>query len=332
MDMMENRRTRDMQPIFQRMVRPQEPTLPGGVPTKRNLDLLNTGTIDVPAIPTLPAPVASPLRDRSIVPKRSSSADTELRKVKLRRVDLDFRNVTLVNSSPWQGGKRLGVLTQDSSQYTIWTPNKSYLDMLLFKASNDEVQAKVELETLSTLSHVNIVKLRSAYRWENQIYLGLEYCRYTLQELLHVHLPFEEVQIRLVAQTVFDAVAYLHQNKIAHNAITLHAIRVSSKAQFVLADFEQSCSGDGPDGSREDLEALAAVLVQCMEGCAREPASSLTDYLAHMREQRDSKQVFGISNAARWSGSTELVDFVEHLLDRSRSAQGKLEKPVSGFR
>lgn len=74
-----------------------------------------------------------------------------------------------------------------------------------------------------------------------------------------------------------------------------------------------------------DLEALAVVVAQCMDGKVFETDGS-RDVAKRMRAQK--RQVFGIQDAERWSGSKQLIDFLDEMLG-TKLPDVKLNLPVS---
>jgi hypothetical protein len=49
---------------------------------------------------------------------------------------------------------------------------------------------------------------------------------------------------------------------------------------------------------------------------------------ADVRDLRATNKVFGLSNAERWSGCQQLIDFIDDLFSAERSAMVKIKKPV----
>lgn len=82
--------------------------------------------------------------------------------------------------------------------------------------------------------------------------------------------------------------------------------------------------------NEHDLDALAAVLVECMDGRPHGPCDRAAEKVARIRVQRDENQVFGVKDAERWSSCKQLIDFVDELIDRKKPALQKLDRPVSG--
>jgi hypothetical protein len=48
-----------------------------------------------------------------------------------------------------------------------------------------------------------------------------------------------------------------------------------------------------------------------------------------VKAQRRANRVFGLTHAEKWSGSKQLIDFLDDIFDEERSIQSKFQKPVS---
>ena len=146
---------------------------------------------------------------------------------------------------------------------------------------------------------------------------------------------------------VFDAIRYLFVSGYVHTAISLQSIRVSSNKHYVVlgematmklcwapltapADFD-NCKKVGDVSSQVDLDALASVLITCMDK-GPQTALEVAPHVQFVREQRAKSQVFGIGAPERWSGSKQLVDFLDDLLNAGKAPQAKLERAVSMLR
>lgn len=117
-------------------------------------------------------------------------------------VTSDCNQVQMVHkASPWIHGLKLGELTQGACCWSIRAPKEQFRDIVMFKEKEEEAGRK-ELDILTKIFHPNVVRIRHAYSYEGSIYLGFEYCRHTLHEMLHVHLKMQEAQIKVVARSV----------------------------------------------------------------------------------------------------------------------------------
>jgi hypothetical protein len=50
-----------------------------------------------------------------------------------------------------------------------------------------------------------------------------------------------------------------------------------------------------------------------------------------VKQQRQNNKVFGLGKAELWSGSKQLIDFLDDLFSEERTAQTKFARPVSIF-
>lgn len=127
------------------------------------------------------------------------------------------QDIVLHRADPWSQGLKLGDLTQGATTWGILSPRESFRDIIMFKKTEHEAGMH-EMEILKRVSHRNIMKLCHVYTHEELIYLGFEYCRHTLQELLHVHLQFQELHLRAIAQSVRKMIL---QHTISHSELTI---------------------------------------------------------------------------------------------------------------
>lgn len=77
-----------------------------------------------------------------------------------------------------------------------------------------------------SLNHKNIAKVRHLLWEDDLLAIGWENCRYTLNQILHVHRPLFEQQIQFIARSVFNAISHLTQHGVSHQAISLSSIRI----------------------------------------------------------------------------------------------------------
>ena len=194
------------QEIFVRAPRPQEPSLPH-VPTKVRLaQQINAGEASSRTPLSIPLPTYK--RKTSEDFSRENQAELLSRPTKRMRplgestINHDRAPLVIMRmQSPWQTVKRLGVFKQGSTRWTICAPKEDFLDLIMFEEL-DKKAGITKFNLLKNLSHPNIIKLKHAFIHDNLVYLGLEYCRHTVQELIHVHIPLEEYHIRVLAKSV----------------------------------------------------------------------------------------------------------------------------------
>lgn len=103
--------------------------------------------------------------------------------------------------SPWTAGVRLGDLVQGGERMTLCVAEAGDKEVVMFKrlAKREGVD---EMRVLQQIRHPNIVPLKQAFLDGESIYLGLEYHRCTLGELLCVHIDLDEPAIQYIARSV----------------------------------------------------------------------------------------------------------------------------------
>jgi hypothetical protein len=77
---------------------------------------------------------------------------------------------------------------------------------------------------------------------------------------------------------------------------------------------------------KTDLDDLGFVLFDCMEGHLL-PADRRNRQL--VQQQRKAYKVFGLTNAEKWSGSKQLMDFLDDIFSDDRITGMKFIQAVS---
>jgi hypothetical protein len=95
---------------------------------------------------------------------------------------------------------------------------------------------------------------------------------------------------------------------------------------MIAADFEHASKLLPGTYSNSDLVDLGFVLLECMEGHLL-PADRRNHRI--VVEQRRANKVFGLASAEKWSGSKQLVDFLDNIFDEDRPIHSKFDRPVS---
>ena len=181
--------------VFSRAVRPQKPTLPPNIPNKRSpVEQENNQEHEAATYAVKKLNVTQGSDRKALVNvvetlKGLSRDSTQSGLVALRRC------------SPWTVMTRLGVLTQSSQDLILCSSKESFGDLLFIQEVNKE-RGEKEFKILSEISHSNIIKVRQAFENNDRVFLGFEYFRHTLQELVCVHLPLEERHIRTISRSV----------------------------------------------------------------------------------------------------------------------------------
>ena len=99
-------------------------------------------------------------------------------------------------------------------------------------------------------------------------------------------------------------------------------------ADAATAGFDHCIRTTKDEIENTDLEALALVLIECMDSQPQGRIETIEERLKSVRRQRSVHKVFGIEDGERWSSSKQLIDFLDYLLCVEKPALSKLEKKV----
>jgi hypothetical protein len=94
----------------------------------------------------------------------------------------------------------LGTLTQNNVKWAL-RAQRGRSGLIMVKSTKYE-DGLAEQQILETLNHRNITKLVHACVDDGILCLAIEYCRFTLAEILFVHLKPEEQQVQYIARSV----------------------------------------------------------------------------------------------------------------------------------
>lgn len=105
--------------------------------------------------------------------------------------------------NPWTMYYELGTLKQGANTYVLGTRKGSgaAAGAVMFKTVPAGSGEK-EVEVLQKLRHQSVVSMRDIFVDNEDLYIGLQECRYTLTEIVHVSLPLREPHIRQIATSV----------------------------------------------------------------------------------------------------------------------------------
>jgi hypothetical protein len=103
-------------------------------------------------------------------------------------------------SNPFKENVPLGKLTQ-LSEFIICKRSDIQKVQKMFKRTKVE-EGRLEFQMLNLLRHSNIIALSDSYIYDGQFFLGLEYCRYTLAEILCVPQRLEQVHLEIMISSV----------------------------------------------------------------------------------------------------------------------------------
>ncbi len=200
---------------FTRLARPQrvlDPIKPL-VPTKTSLLQANKGSKSPRLHPLPPSPSTPPLS-----PTNPSSPPSPLAlakpltgvattiPTKPHGTELHVKSQEVSQIGPLQ---TYGTLTQNNVEWEL-RAQQGRTGLIMVKKVRPEI-GRVQKEILGGLQHRNIAKLLHTFHCKSDIGLALEYCRFTLVEMLHVHLKLEEQQVRYIARSVSSMVC-THKN------------------------------------------------------------------------------------------------------------------------
>ncbi|KAF2439140.1 hypothetical protein P171DRAFT_490574 [Karstenula rhodostoma CBS 690.94] len=310
---------------FDRLPRPQrifDPTL--AVPTKVALEVMarqSNESLQPMRPPPKPPINRSPKVNASSSSERREfhvSADTALPATDLRRPlsqpDEPPRKLGLVIT--------LGTFTQDGQEWDV-RAQRGRRGLIMVK-KRDRAPGSVEKEAHSVSKHENIINLLGVVLQGEIIELSFEYSRFTLAQVLHVHLKLEERHIQCIAHAVFGALDHLAQHRMMHHNVQAKTIRFTTPdIRIVLSDFEAVTADKGSRTDSSDLIDLGFVLLECMEGRILPAEKRSKDFIL---EQRTANRVFGLTNAEIWSGCQDLIDFLDELFNERRTVSARYSR------
>ena len=106
-------------------------------------------------------------------------------------------------------------------------------------ASDPELASRfmAEIRTLATLEHPNIAQLRTAYQFENQLVMVMEFVEGSTLDHLASLSRLPEAQVVEYATQVLSALSYAHQRGVIHRDIKPSNIMVTSHGLANIRDF-----------------------------------------------------------------------------------------------
>jgi serine/threonine protein kinase len=119
-------------------------------------------------------------------------------KLKIPSPNGQAKTRVLRHGSPWATINRLGNLVQGEHQ---WLVGLSKGKMTMLRKSELEVGRQL-LEKMKLLAHPSISKLEDVFEDKSSLYFCFEYSRFTLEEILNVHLRLDESHIQMIACSV----------------------------------------------------------------------------------------------------------------------------------
>ena len=120
----------------------------------------------------------------------------------------------------------------------IYAVKELNLEILNKKINNVDTVIKNEIDLLSKMNHVNIVKYYGSFVKGKNLNIVLEYCRGgSLLSLLKIFTSFDENIIRKYISQVLDGLEYLHTHNIIHRDIKCGNILIDKNGSCKLTDF-----------------------------------------------------------------------------------------------
>jgi len=97
-----------------------------------------------------------------------------------------------------------------------------------------------EISLLKFCKHPNVVEYISCYKMQNkdEIWLVMEYCSCSLQELLVMNNKMEEKDIAFISYQIINAITYLESKSVIHRDLKSANVLLSTLPPYIkLADF-----------------------------------------------------------------------------------------------
>lgn len=90
---------------------------------------------------------------------------------------------------------------QGTSEFIVCIKRTEPLEMKMVKRSKRSVALR-EASVLQRLSHPSILQLHEVFLQDDEAYFEFDYCRFTLAEVVNVHIRVEELHLHLIAHSV----------------------------------------------------------------------------------------------------------------------------------
>ena len=120
----------------------------------------------------------------------------------------------------------------------IYAVKELNLEILDKKMNNINKVIKTEIDLLSKMNHMNIVKYYGSFSKGKNLNIVLEYCRGgSLLALLKIFTCFDENIIRKYITQILDGLEYLHCHNIIHRDIKCANILIDKNGICKLTDF-----------------------------------------------------------------------------------------------
>ena len=129
---------------------------------------------------------------------KSGVAGGELQTPKQRR-----RAPISAHDLDWCRYRKLGMLLQGNGRYIVAQDDNR---LFMFREAPEEGM----VTTAQRLNHPNVLTMQRMVKTGEKTYLGYQYTRFTLEEILTTHVPLDAHQVRLIAKSVSRTVKVWH--------------------------------------------------------------------------------------------------------------------------
>ena len=193
-----------------------------------------------PQNPSLPVPTASALK------RKQPSFPLETKEDRKYGEQQYLREVP--EEDLWNEYQDWGSFRQDKGQYIMCSKDDGAA-ISMFK-KHTETSGRSELKALCKLRHINIIHIRESFLMGDTNYLGLEYCRHRLADILSIplsadhinmiaysvcpHLRYLSKEKLLIRAKVFEALRYVHSESLIHQSVSVKSARVNHSGKIVL--------------------------------------------------------------------------------------------------
>lgn len=129
--------------------------------------------------------------------------------------------------------------------------NKSYLQRRVPRGLKNQLR---EIHVLRLLKHDNIIRMKECLFHSKHIYLVLEHCSCTIQELLDLATPdhiLPDWQVQNYFLQLLNGMQYLHSNGIIHRDIKPQNLLINNDNVLKIIDYGVSCILD--IGQKNDI-------------------------------------------------------------------------------
>lgn len=213
---------------------------------------------------------------------------------------------------------------------TVYGSLSKKSEPVVLKVSNKKELFDNERSILTKLSHKGIVKLIDSFQDNSKQILVLEYGKVLIDHIIE-NGRFSEKEAKYQFKIIFDAVHYLHENKIIHSDIKLDNIIITEKKKLKLIDFDLSliqstkCNYN-PVGTLQymapellnkmkfdnkiDIWSLGVTLYAAVFGYF--PFNS-TDFFSYSNDALTQKPFFDLDDVCV---SDEFVDLINKMLEK----------------